>query len=99
MVGEDDKENAMSRYVNADALGNTIVPMVGLWEDNEFYISYKRVFEIIENAPSIDIVRCKECKLHRTLRRKDNGEFYKWCRANFRRVDDDDFCSFGERGK
>ena len=41
----------------------------------------------LNDAPSIDIVRCKECELF------ENG----WCNRHDVRMNDDDFCSYGER--
>ena len=83
----------MSRYIDADALKDThynyatgeLVPLA--WAD-------------IENAPSIDIVRCKECewlKVHNTK------ELYAECRKwhiRFYPFDEDTRthgCSWGER--
>lgn len=51
----------MSRYIDADALEQIIVPMVGLWEDTEFYISYERVLDAIDNVPSIDMPQWIPC--------------------------------------
>lgn len=48
---------------------------------------------IINSAPSIDIVRCKECKWA-----KANGT-YQWCGRldSTARITADDFCSYGVR--
>ena len=43
----------------------------------------------IFDAPSIDIVRCKECKYY-----KD-----EWCYWRDVEIRADDFCSYGERDK
>ena len=75
----------MSRLIDADAL-----PRHGQrggivhWKD-------------IEDAPSIDIVRCKECKHY--------DKFPTWSACTYwsgdpyeqASVNDDDFCSYGER--
>ena len=47
----------------------------------------------VQNAPSIDIVRCKECRWA-----KANGT-YQWCGRldSTARITADDFCSYGER--
>ena len=47
----------------------------------------------IFDAPSIDIVRCKECKWA-----KANGT-YQWCGRldSTARITADDYCSYGER--
>ena len=55
---------------------------------------------IIDNAPSIDIVRCKECKYWERLNYEAPKE--GWCDdripySDGRWVDADDFCSYGER--
>ena len=67
----------MSRWIDADAL-----PRHGQrggivhWKD-------------IEDAPSIDIVRCKECKYYEA---KED-----WCYWRDEAITADDFCSYGER--
>lgn len=67
----------MSRYIDADVLiryGKC--GTLVYWED-------------IEDASSIDIVRCKECK------NKDN--IVDYCHKTDRWVTADDFCSYGVR--
>lgn len=77
----------MSRYTDADELKKTI--------DIEIfrYDTIDHVFQIIDNAPSIDIVRCGECKYC------VNGQC--WKSDGLDKLDgnvaDDDFCSRGER--
>ena len=71
----------MSRWIDADAL-----PRHGQrggivhWKD-------------IEDAPSIDIVRCKECK--RRYRSGYRGDEYWVCDFMDAKIKDDDFCSYG----
>ena len=65
----------MSRYIDTDELiryGKCGILVY--WED-------------IENAPSIDIVRCKEC-----TERDDD-----WCMYWGNVINLNDFCSYGER--
>ncbi len=78
----------MSRWIDADAL-----PRHGQrgglvhWKD-------------ITDAPSIDIVRCKECKWWiDNLTENDDDEAYDSCRWDWSRKipTADDFCSYGER--
>lgn len=73
----------MSRYIDADALKKTI--------DKEIYRhdTIDHVFQIINNAPSIDIVRCQECKYYEA---KED-----WCYWRDEAITADDFCSYGER--
>ena len=77
----------MSRYIDADAL-----PRHGQrggivhWKD-------------IDDAPSIDICFCKECRYCKKKRGTFKGEPITFCRCeeNNRDVESDDFCSYGER--
>ena len=82
----------MSRYVDADALSEYVekqyMGFIGnpTWDD-------------INSAPSIDIVRCKECRYCKKKRGTFKGEpiiFYR-CTENNRDVESDDYCSWGER--
>lgn len=76
------------RLINADAL------------ENEFGISDADIIakEVIRDAPTVDavpVVRCRECK----YRFGNNGHSKNGCPiidANIW-MDDDDFCSYGER--
>ena len=92
----------MSRYINSDALHDALKAKQK-WvvrcgdKHNEGY-TYDQVHFAIDDAPSIDIVRCKECKhwsgckstMHNNhlCGRAENVDY--WTRA-------DDFCSYGER--
>ena len=93
----------MSRYVDAEHLREEI----GRWaEHTEYYneseLNIMRcVIDQIDSAPSIDIVRCGECKkAHLTAdgtckyceEWKDNNGNYIEVYHNA-----DDFCSYGER--
>ena len=78
----------MSRYVDIE--GNWVDDAVkayslGYYDDDEYAIP----FEALGSAPSIDIVRCKECKWQGTedcqIREAQYG------------LKDDDFCSYGCR--
>jgi len=75
----------MSRYIDADALKANI--NTAFWSEIE---------KIIDYAPSIDIVRCKECKHY--------DKFPTWAACTYwsgdpyeqASVNADDFCSYGE---
>ena len=74
----------MSRYIDAEWLMNffTDIP------DN-FTLTIGNLRATVNNAPSIDICFCGECK-----KRKKN----KFCLEHKRyEKNDDDFCSYGER--
>lgn len=72
----------MNRYIDADALIAEIKMDI---EDDG--LQEKMVFYRINEAPSIDIVRCKEC-----TERDDD-----WCMYWGNVINPDDFCSYGER--
>ena len=78
----------MSRYIDADALITDLNK--GLWGKDWDKVLAEA---IINEAPSIDIVRCKECKWA-----KANGT-YQWCGRldSTARITADDYCSYGER--
>ena len=75
----------MSRYIDADALIESIknTADLGGWIGEALYQIKQVAIKYINSAPSIDIVRCKECKL------------YEEC--EYLELGDDDFCSRGER--
>ena len=74
----------MSRWIDADALK---VNMRGAFIDQ---IEEFRAITIVDDAPSIDIVRCKECK----YKDMELCAMYKLVVAGVRKYDD--FCSYGE---
>jgi hypothetical protein len=53
------------------------------------FVTKETIEKNIRELPSIDLVRCKECK------HKD--EIVNYCYENDRDVNADDFCSYGER--
>ena len=83
----------MSRYIDADALAY-IVANNG---DADFI---NKVTRLMIDAPSIDIVKCKECKF--LARFVDDGHiecrlFSHPLRHEYHEMKPDDFCSYGER--
>ena len=68
----------MSRWINADAMIRTL----GVSDED---INFR---EILDSAPSIDIVRCKECYM---------CDEEMWCSFYDSIMESDDFCSYGER--
>lgn len=52
---------------------------------------------IMNGVPTIDIVRCKDCKYSRVYALDSNEKPRRWCvRGLVKAVDDDDYCSCGE---
>jgi len=77
----------MNRYIEEDAIAEQIkdllLPISLMLND----IAQRK----IENAPSIDLVRCKECK------HWNNETDMTYCdRTVWFGTDADDYCSFGE---
>lgn len=80
----------MSRYIDADAVKNII--RSGVSTDTEADQEY--VCECIDEASSIEIIRCGECKYWKSTVQMPNGTEVKCLYGR----KDDDFCSYGERG-
>ena len=87
----------MARLIDADAIID-FIDMDSTWDPLEICFSEKAVVDMLESAPTVDagpVVRCKDCK----YRFKNNGHSKAGCPiidANIW-MDDDDFCSHGER--
>ena len=78
----------MSRYIDADALRKKLMEYIGLTN------GFDKAFN---EAPTIDIVRCKECKWWVVAMDENNtDEDYLKCNMD-KWTDADDFCSYGER--
>ncbi len=91
MIEQCEKEQTMSRYIDADAVTKEIKMDI---EDDG--LQEKMVFYRINEAPSIDIVRCKECRKVREGGGHANCNGYLYCRKWKTFVDEDDYCSWGE---
>ncbi len=90
----------MSRYIDADAIKGKA------WkaESEACFYALEDVVSVtdIDEAPSIDIVRCKECKYFiDNLTENDTDETYDACRWDWKKCipKADDFCSYGERSE
>lgn len=82
----------MSRYIDADEVLEQIRKKLGIKSLNYLLEAERQVVDAIQSAPSIDIVRCKECK------------YEKRCTTNVHFIADNGldvipvhFCSYGER--
>lgn len=80
----------MSRWIDADELGASVIKNT-VFDKGD-------VIKLIEDAPTIDIVRCSECKYA-----SDDGTYGCMCEHfndtsdAYHRMWSDDFCSRGER--
>ena len=67
--------------------------------DGTARINLRLAKNIIEDMPSIDIVRCKECRhwcCHNDVD-YDQSKFTYYCEVHGISLEGDEFCSFGER--
>ena len=77
----------MSRYINIDD--------VGLWKTIAVGgLSAKALWKRIRQQPSIDIVRCKECRKSHI---DGKTTHYLWCTEWGRSTDTFGYCERGER--
>ena len=87
----------MSRWIEVEPLIENFGKLtVELWLDS---VEEAEIVSLIGNAPSIDLVRCGECKHNVGLR--DGVEFWEEdITCDYWESDGltaDDFCSYGER--
>lgn len=94
----------MSRYIDADALIEHITNTADLggWIGEALQQIKKVAIKYINLAPTIDIVRCKECRFSVNVitswsANGENKRVERLCKVNSHNVNDNDFCSYGER--
>lgn len=83
----------MSRYIDADKLKIFILTRtisLDTVSDRKF------VWELIKKLPSVEVVRCKDCK-HGELDEEDFPNQYYCGYDGERWYDADHFCAYGER--
>lgn len=84
----------MGKYIDADAL---IAKMPTVMDMQDTYLPIHFKEWLIDTAPSIDIVFCKECKWRGE--QTESGIPYYWCRlvGVGYEVPIEHYCSYGER--
>lgn len=86
------------RLIDADELVSKIDE---LSEGAGFYKPiYEGFSKAVKNQPTIDavpVVRCKDCKYHRIMETKESFLWWHNCKLLCADIDEDDFCSYGER--
>ena len=94
----------MSRYIDADEFGRCLQnyrPYVDSGRFNAIQTEVNQVLDCIEyeieDAPSIEIVRCKECKYAHMTYGGECKYCDKWSLEDSLYLDGDFFCSYGER--
>ena len=86
-----------NRMISAEWLKTRCYEICDAYNTNHVYID--RIIDEIDNAPDVEVVRCKDCKHYHTHNRSvrfDCKELY-CCRSALKKVGPDDFCSHGER--
>lgn len=85
----------MSKYRDIDEVLEQIRKKLGIKSLDYLLEAERQIVDVIQSAPSIDIVRCKECKSWKWI------EWAKEYRCTLRNTAfnarADDFCSYGER--
>jgi predicted PolB exonuclease-like 3'-5' exonuclease len=79
-----EKGMAMSRYIDAEWLKELYKPYAS-FNGKEYSVPIGAILANIDDAPSIDIVRCRECKWNAS-----DGCFFSTADRTL-----DDFCSYG----
>lgn len=82
----------MSRYIDVNAFYDKMYE----WVRMHGGIIRNEMQAILEATPSIDIVRCKECK-HNYNTAINHGKMKPRCDFTDRKLTENDFCSRGER--
>ena len=82
----------MSRWIDADKELKELKNMKV--EGETFTTAVNFAIMVLENAPSIDLVRCAECKYHEDF---PTGRSPITCSLSWGGVFENDFCSYGER--
>lgn len=92
----------MSRYIDVDALGiGRANPDVFIRE--EYASGWNLAIEIIENAPTADVVevvRCKDCFFYQKDKELAKANYLdpeKYCALLICEIDKNGFCSYGKK--
>ena len=86
----------MARYIDADAAVKAFCDKCGWYEnqcdtDKGFWCESRG---LLEEAPAIDIVFCKDCAF--TAKRQSKEKGMKYCKIHFGWVKENRFCAWGE---
>ena len=87
-----DKWEVVSKLIT---LQNNYTFFKNEWDAERLYREIAKLEIGISKTPGLQVVRCKDCKLQNTAQClgyvSDYDGWEEWC------VNDDDFCSYGER--
>ena len=82
----------MSKWIDAEWIRNVYADFEHYDNRNDWTTPIANVLAVIDGAPSIDIVRCKECR-YWEMRNSPRG----WCVVHQGYVSPQYFCADGER--
>lgn len=87
----------MSRYIDADEVLEQIRKKLGIKSLDYLLEAERQIVAVIQSMPSIDVVKCDECKLcyynnEKRLYRCTKSGIEHWMYTI------NHFCSYGERG-
>ena len=87
----------MSKYIEQSKVNDEIVRVLEHTDCKDEYID--RVLMAIESLPTIDIVRCRECKYYEDPNHKIFENCVKWKDSHgiILPIKPNDSCSYGER--
>ena len=94
----------MAEYIDREAtlreMGEEPLIWFGDKEDVQANNDWYNYTEIVKNMPAADVVevvRCKDCKYRGWVQEPCHGKTVHYCKLTENRVEDNNFCSYGER--
>ena len=89
--------NEYQRLIDATSLREEVDRVIN-WNTNDEYNIYSDVIDMIDDADTIDLVYCKECKFKgKTLIKDEMASICLYKNGVYYTLNDDDFCSRGKR--
>ena len=89
----------MSRYVNAEYVKAVMLNDRLMQGNAEFTLYVQQVETQVNALPSIEIIRCRECKYWRAYETWSECELWTDDPYESAKTKADDFCSYGCRGE
>ena len=87
----------MSRYVDVDAYKDALVDYFAKCTITKYRINMLYGPPHIDDMPSVDIVRCEECRFWETDWKSSMGADYHYCPKNGRPTPNEFYCADAER--
>ena len=84
----------MNRWIDAEWIRNVYADFEHYENRNDWTTPITNVLAVIDDAPSIDIVRCEDCRKSHT---DGKTTHYLWCTEWGRSTDVFGYCERGER--